>query len=357
MLYALLDGSAVIRLEHLQAALAIWRYCEESARLIFGDKLGDPDADVILGGTRGGRRARHHPHRGVQPRGPPSLRPACRGAGAAPQSRARHQLETRDRRTPRAAVPTRASPQPEGGDMNTTSGEFVERELLPEVYEQPGRTDHPVRHVRSEARAREDGRNGGATRRRRPRTQADPEDLRQRVPARARLGGTRRNDRPGALHHLDAAARIRHRLHRSGRGASHRRRRRRVGGRTDVLTLRVEVGTCRGSRAAWHGADACLEPCAARTVDADRRAGGLQADPGRGDASRPGSRHPLHRAAQVRSEPSGGNGKSSDDPTRPADRRADRRAGPAARRSSAPPGPRSTGRRAPRGSPACRATS
>ena len=33
---------------HLEAALAVWRYCEASARYIFGDMLGDPAADVIL---------------------------------------------------------------------------------------------------------------------------------------------------------------------------------------------------------------------------------------------------------------------------------------------------------------------
>ena len=41
----------------------------------------------------------------------------------------------------------------------------------------------------------------------------------------------------------------------------------------------------RGSRAARDGADARLEPRATRAADADRRAGGLQGDPGRGDAS------------------------------------------------------------------------
>lgn len=35
MLYALLDGSSTIDLPHLRAALALWRYCDESARLIF----------------------------------------------------------------------------------------------------------------------------------------------------------------------------------------------------------------------------------------------------------------------------------------------------------------------------------
>jgi hypothetical protein len=33
---------------HLEAALEVWRYCFESARFVFGDALGDPDADEIL---------------------------------------------------------------------------------------------------------------------------------------------------------------------------------------------------------------------------------------------------------------------------------------------------------------------
>jgi hypothetical protein len=36
MVYALLDGSAQIREKHLLAAMALWRYCQQSARLIFG---------------------------------------------------------------------------------------------------------------------------------------------------------------------------------------------------------------------------------------------------------------------------------------------------------------------------------
>lgn len=47
-IYALLDQSSYIRLEHLQAALACWDYVEASARFIFGDSLGDPTADEIL---------------------------------------------------------------------------------------------------------------------------------------------------------------------------------------------------------------------------------------------------------------------------------------------------------------------
>lgn len=46
-LYALLDCSSVIRKEHLQAALALWQYCEDSARYIFGTATGDKLADKI----------------------------------------------------------------------------------------------------------------------------------------------------------------------------------------------------------------------------------------------------------------------------------------------------------------------
>jgi hypothetical protein len=52
MLYALLDESTVIRRDHLEAALALWRYCESSARLVFGDRLGDQVADSIIDALR-----------------------------------------------------------------------------------------------------------------------------------------------------------------------------------------------------------------------------------------------------------------------------------------------------------------
>jgi len=52
LIYALLDGSAQIRREHLLAALEVWRYCDDSARYIFGDTLGDPTADEILRALR-----------------------------------------------------------------------------------------------------------------------------------------------------------------------------------------------------------------------------------------------------------------------------------------------------------------
>jgi hypothetical protein len=52
LVYALLDNSRLIEAEHLSAALAVWSYCEASARLIFGDALGDRDADELLRALR-----------------------------------------------------------------------------------------------------------------------------------------------------------------------------------------------------------------------------------------------------------------------------------------------------------------
>jgi hypothetical protein len=48
MLYALLDESDVVGLPHLEAALAVWQYVEQSALHIWGDRLGDPVADELL---------------------------------------------------------------------------------------------------------------------------------------------------------------------------------------------------------------------------------------------------------------------------------------------------------------------
>jgi hypothetical protein len=53
LLYALLDCSPVIRAEHLLAALAVWEFCEQSVRHVFGDALGDPVADDLLRLLRG----------------------------------------------------------------------------------------------------------------------------------------------------------------------------------------------------------------------------------------------------------------------------------------------------------------
>lgn len=46
-IYSLLDCAEEIRLEHLEAALALWQYCEDSAAYIFGNQTGNKNADVI----------------------------------------------------------------------------------------------------------------------------------------------------------------------------------------------------------------------------------------------------------------------------------------------------------------------
>lgn len=48
MIYALLDGSEVIDQQHLQAGLAVWRYCAASARRVFSDTPTDPLAAQVL---------------------------------------------------------------------------------------------------------------------------------------------------------------------------------------------------------------------------------------------------------------------------------------------------------------------
>jgi hypothetical protein len=47
-LYAVADLTAVVAVEHLEAALALWQYAAESVRFIFGDSLGNPAADELL---------------------------------------------------------------------------------------------------------------------------------------------------------------------------------------------------------------------------------------------------------------------------------------------------------------------
>jgi hypothetical protein len=48
LIFALLDSRNTIDTAHLNAAMAVWAYCDHSANLIFGDSLGDPVADDIL---------------------------------------------------------------------------------------------------------------------------------------------------------------------------------------------------------------------------------------------------------------------------------------------------------------------
>jgi hypothetical protein len=52
VIYAVLDCSPVVTKDHLLAGLAAWQYCEDSARYIFGERLGDPTADTILAALR-----------------------------------------------------------------------------------------------------------------------------------------------------------------------------------------------------------------------------------------------------------------------------------------------------------------
>jgi hypothetical protein len=52
-LYALLDFSDEIGVEHLRAALAFWDYCAQSARAIFGRATGNTHADKILKALQG----------------------------------------------------------------------------------------------------------------------------------------------------------------------------------------------------------------------------------------------------------------------------------------------------------------
>lgn len=47
-IYALLDRETNIDVQHLQAALALWQYCEDSVRYVWGNSLGDKTADAIL---------------------------------------------------------------------------------------------------------------------------------------------------------------------------------------------------------------------------------------------------------------------------------------------------------------------
>jgi len=52
MIYALMDSTKKIAVPHLKAGCAVWEYCQQSAAWIFGDRLGDPDGDVLLSHLR-----------------------------------------------------------------------------------------------------------------------------------------------------------------------------------------------------------------------------------------------------------------------------------------------------------------
>lgn len=51
-IYAVMDESSEIRLEHLKAAFAVWEYAEESCRIIWGGFTGSKDADKLLTALR-----------------------------------------------------------------------------------------------------------------------------------------------------------------------------------------------------------------------------------------------------------------------------------------------------------------
>lgn len=52
IIFALLDCSSMVRVEHLLAALAVWDYCVRSVRYLFKDRLGNAMADLILSELR-----------------------------------------------------------------------------------------------------------------------------------------------------------------------------------------------------------------------------------------------------------------------------------------------------------------
>jgi hypothetical protein len=52
MIYALSSGSRVIKREHVEAASALWKYAEDSARYLFGARLGNPRAEKIFDALR-----------------------------------------------------------------------------------------------------------------------------------------------------------------------------------------------------------------------------------------------------------------------------------------------------------------
>ena len=72
MIYAILDGQTEIGVAHLNAALAVWDYCQASAKHIFGEASGDPLVDDILEAlTRAGADGLT-PNKYQQPIRPPS---------------------------------------------------------------------------------------------------------------------------------------------------------------------------------------------------------------------------------------------------------------------------------------------
>ena len=53
---ALLNEHPAIERSDLEAGLALWRYCDASAEYLFGNRLGNPDADKLLTELRRARQ-------------------------------------------------------------------------------------------------------------------------------------------------------------------------------------------------------------------------------------------------------------------------------------------------------------
>jgi hypothetical protein len=53
MIHAAMNGGEAVNTDHLSAAIALWHYCAESARYIFGASTGNRLADDILEHLRG----------------------------------------------------------------------------------------------------------------------------------------------------------------------------------------------------------------------------------------------------------------------------------------------------------------
>jgi hypothetical protein len=62
MIYALLEAQNEIMLKHLNAALAMWNYCENSARFIFSDHEPDPYANKIVEALKTGPKSKTEFH-------------------------------------------------------------------------------------------------------------------------------------------------------------------------------------------------------------------------------------------------------------------------------------------------------
>ena len=65
LVYALLDGQAMIGEPHLRAGLAFWDYCRASALYVFGGRESDPIADKILAALKDGPKTTTMLHRAM----------------------------------------------------------------------------------------------------------------------------------------------------------------------------------------------------------------------------------------------------------------------------------------------------